>query len=234
MDTYNAAPFPKLRYAYLRAVARAWRDHKYYLRLLTESDKPRGALELLELEYRFRFPFNVKLMFEDSGRPFWDHSISNWRGSADTFVIYLPRRPDSPGEYASVLARYSAEFPSLLGAAYSDTAEEAVPPDFADFTVMLVKLIAMLWTDPELELPVGCDDYRNFLQDNMDYSVPWTFRLQLLWVPGPSSTSDDYWLQFPRTTIKLHVPQKPEEIMIEPIALATYNASGSQYPFSCP
>jgi hypothetical protein len=34
-------------------------------------------------------------------------------------------------------------------------------------------------------------------------------------------------------TLKLYLPSKPRSLESEPVALAAYNASGAEYPFTC-
>src|SRR4051812_25619514 len=110
MSSDNAAPFPRLRTAYLRAIARAWRDKDYMHLLFSESARnPRGVLPMFERDYNFQFPFDVKFAIDGVHRPYWKPTgTTGWFGFMDDFVLHLPARPAHPADQASVLARYCA------------------------------------------------------------------------------------------------------------------------------
>lgn len=227
------APFPALRAGYLRAVARAWNDDTYLRELLAASaTEPRGALHKLERDFNFNFPYNVKFVISDNPRPIW-HPVgtSGWYGFLDQFTIWLPNRPARSEDRTAVLARYSAEFPSMLGKGlYAAT----VPEDFAEFGVVTSRLIALAWSDQRFadNLYKHRNDAARTIQDAMDYMVPWNFLLKFNPVPGESSDTDEYWNKFPPTEILVHMPQRPD-LEVQPIALAAYNNTGGQYPFTC-
>lgn len=265
LSSSNVAPFPQLRAAYLRAIARAWRDPEYLQRLVNASNTlPLGALPLLELDFNFQFPFEIKFAISDQQgrRPVWTPvGTRGWFGIADRFDVYLPDKPASADEQAAVLARYCAEFPSLLGAsrrrfecedsgghqrkkikpvvARSRDDEHLIhpeveaPTDFAEFGVITARLIALAWSDPVFaERLFTTPDARQLVQNAMDYMVPWNFQLKFHRVEGPSCDSDDYWLEFPCSAITVFMPMTPDAD-VEAIALAAYNDTGAQYPFTC-
>jgi ribosomally synthesized peptide (two-chain TOMM family) len=233
MHTNDEAPFPELRAAYLRAVARAWNNPAYQDALLEASKKGRrGALDLLERDFNFTFPFDVKFMIDVESRPAWSPvgTPSGWFGSADAFVIALPRKPARAEQGAAVLAHYCAKFPSLLGEGRHHV---SAPPDFAKFGVITSQLIALTWANEAFAARLFDQrDARGLLQDAMGCIVPWNFLLKFEPAPGDSSDSDEYWSDFPRSKITVHLPQRPE-LDAQPVALAAYNATGGQYPFTC-
>lgn len=265
LSSSNVAPFPQLRAAYLRAIARAWRDPAYQERLVHASRTlPLGALPMLEFDFNFQFPFEVKFAISDmqGHRPQWmPVGTRGWFGIADRFDVYLPEKPATVDEQAAVLARYCAEFPSLLGAsrrryecednggherkkvkrarpAKQDDQhlvhpEVEAPADFAEFGVVTARIIALAWSDSDFaDRLFATPDARQIVQNSMDYMVPWNFQLKFHRVEGPSNDGDDYWLEFPCSAITVFLPETPE-VDVEAIALAAYNDTGSQYPFTC-
>lgn len=242
--THNEAPFPRLRAAYLRAIAEAWRDPHFVDVLVRESESnPRGVLAFLEKRYNFSFPFDVAFKISDKKRPQYRPIDTNgWWGFGDEFVLYLPKRPKDLVEGASVLGRYCAEFPSLLGAG-SGAGVEA-PADFANFGVVTARLLALTWHNESFsESLFGTNDARQLIQDTMNWIVPWNFLIKFFQAPGDTNDSDEYWNAFPRSVITVHLPHKPIHQMdnrgnpdytMEPLALAAYNGTGAQYPFTCP
>lgn len=231
--TDNSAPFPRLRTAYLRAVARAWHDPAYLELLLRESAGPRGVLPLLEKEYGFVFPFNVRLILSTDRQPIWGPNYTTgWYGFGDEFKLYLPAPPRRLEDRAAVAMQYYAEFPSLLGAATDPIS--VAPADFAAFGSITVRVLALAWESELFRKSLySNDDSRTQIQNAMDYMVPWNFSLVMREAPGESSTDPAYWRSFPRSEITLHIPLRPETLAVEAAALAAYNDTGSQYPFSC-
>ncbi len=255
----NAAPFPQLRAAYLRAIARAWNDPAYMEKLLRESAGPRGALPFLEAEYDFVFPYDVRLVLSDKERPVWEPiGTTGWRGFGDEFQVWLPAKPSKVEQEADVLGAYLSYFPSLLGAARIPddvshlraskfpaelaaveartrqliAADSVAPPDFGSFGVITSRLIALAWKDEKFaEELYTVRDARDLVQDAMDFLVAWNFLLKFNLHRG-DPTAPGYWEGFPRSVITLHIPQRPV-IDQQAIALGAYNATGSQYPFSC-
>jgi ribosomally synthesized peptide (two-chain TOMM family) len=240
MDTQHAAPFPQLRTAYLRAIAEVWRKPTYLATLAAEASKPRGVLPLLEADkdWPFKFPFDVKFVISGGQtRPQWAPvGTSGWFGFGDEFVIYLPEKPDA--QEADVLARYCTEFPSLLGTATVPNVEP--PPDFAEFGVVTSRILALAWADTGFRSQLyAATDARTLVQGAMDYLVPWNFTLQFKEYKSPGGRtsahllSTAYWKQeFPYSQITVFCPQSPP-VGVEAIALAAYNDTGGQYPFTC-
>lgn len=235
----HAAPFPRLRTAYLRATARAWREPDYEKRLFEVSrDNPRGALPMLEEEYNFRFPFLVKFAIEGGERRpvYRPIGTSSWFGFGDEFKIPLPEQPEDPADQATALALYCQNFPSLLGAA-TDGVSEA-PPDFAEFGVITARLLALAWKDEAFKRRLfAAEDARDLVQGAMNYIVQWNFRLKFYETgirarPMPEGRKEAFE-KLPYSTIVVYLPRRPEQSDIEAVALAAYNDTGSQYPFTC-
>lgn len=243
MEQRNAAPFPRLRTAYLRAIAKAWREPGYETKLVEASTGPRGTLDLLEQEFNFRFPFDVKFCISLLKRPRWQPiGTTGWLGFGDEFEITLPALPPDPGSRASVLARYCQEFPTMLGNPIRDG--ETAPPDFAAFGVVTARLLALAWHNKDFHKALyESPDARDIVQGSMNTIVEWNFSLRFReHVSELPMESDEYWRNFPRSKIIVHLPERPEQRppmpdetfdTVEPIALASYNGSGSQYPFTC-
>ena len=278
----RTAPFPQLRAAYMRAIARAWRD-PHYEDCLRELG-PEGGLEHLETEYHIKFPWDINfhMNLEDENlRPAYDPIFCrDWFGDADEFIITLPGKPDDMEHAADHLARYLQEFPTMLGrpktsepSESSESSESSkpshgsaeAPDDFAEFGVMTGRIISLVWGQPFLEklfFDEDNPDARGLVQGALDYVVKWNFRLKFKrnekplprYPVGSDDTKayNDYWKDFPRTTVMVYVPANPfakredgkgakylehieagDRDAIIPAALAAYNDTSDQYPFSC-
>jgi ribosomally synthesized peptide (two-chain TOMM family) len=197
----------------------------------------------LEERYHFKFPFDVVFKISDRKRPLYRPiGTTGWFGMGDEFVVYLPARPREPGESAAILARYCAEFPSLLGQGTAPGV--TAPADFANFGIITCRLLALAWHNRLFHSAFyNAADARQLIQDTMNWIVPWNFFIKFIEAPGESSNSDEYWVRFPRSEITVHAPMKPtkesvhrDEIdhTVEAVALAAYNGTGAQYPFTCP
>ncbi|MEZ4295280.1 MAG: BMA_0021/BMA_0022 family TOMM bacteriocin [Polyangiaceae bacterium] len=231
----NSAPFPRLRSAYLRSVAKVWRDPAYLEFLKEQSTGPRGCLPYLEETYNFKFAFDVKLILSDKKRPIWAPDYTTgWYGFGDEYTLFLPAPAKEPEYAAELSAQYYQQFPSLLGAATNEYS--VAPPDFAEFGVVTQRILALAWHSKEFHTALyAAEDARGLVQDSMNYIVPWNFSLKFIECPAPFffAKSDEYWRMFPRSEITLHVPEKPLDLQVEAAALGGYNATGSPYPFTC-
>lgn len=241
-------PFSGLRAAYLRAIARAWRDPEYAAKLYRASKQERtGALAVLEKDFNFKFPFEVKFAIDDVHPPRWDPvRTRGWIGYADDFLIHLPKPPEQPEQRASALARYYQEFPTLLGRARGDQRAAEAPDEFGEFGGITLRALALAWNSDTFAAELyKTHDARALVQDYFDYIVPWNFKLRFRehttgsddhWTSD--ERSDAYWAKFPLSEITVHLPRRPDspgpnDVQIEPIALAAYNDTGPQYPFTC-
>jgi ribosomally synthesized peptide (two-chain TOMM family) len=246
--TGEGAPFPLLRAAWLRIIARVWNDPTgqllKHLIGLSKTD-PRGVLPTLENDFGFKFPFRkVKLVVTDERRPRWEPvGTKGWFGFADEFKVALPGKPSEKDE-GELLAEYMQEFPSLLGPGILAEA----PDDFASFGLVTGRLIALAWNDPTFRAALfSAEDARNLVQDAMDVVIPWNFRLKFTehkvrnrTAPhGPGgdqprllSTESFDFSDFPFSEICINMPESPDSRQ-RAIALAAYNDTGTQYPFTC-
>jgi ribosomally synthesized peptide (two-chain TOMM family) len=286
-ESGEAAPFPRLRAAYLRFIALVWRlerepggeaflhqlvhpgcdprgvvsllkgdprgvvsllkgDPRSVLPSLEGDPSPRGVLPLLEVLYNFKFPYNVEFAVRFNPRPKWrPNEMLGWYGGGDEFLIYLPLKPSTDdlrelGEkcdfgldatLADALALYCERFPSLLGKATDG--KSLAPEDFANFGVMTSRLLAMTWYDQEFANDLfQDDDARDRVQKSLNIVIPWNFRLKFLPRPWPQFMSK----ASPYNKIAVYIPQRPDDDEENDwaIALARYNDTGPQYPFTCP
>jgi ribosomally synthesized peptide (two-chain TOMM family) len=240
----NGAPFPLLRAAYLRSIANVWRDHTdTLLAELVHISKtnPRGVIPKFEEDFKFTFPFpRVKLTISDKHRPRWKPvGTTGWFGFADAYQVALPRSP-GPGHEAELLAEYMENYPSMLGRA-SDNSQ--APDDFAWFGLITGRLIALAWHDEAFKHKLfDTDDARALIQDAMDVVIPRNFKLKFhahaATRSGDGRQSDLEAAQFafddfPLTEICLNMPDRPSNEQESAIALAAYNHTGRQYPFTC-
>ena len=244
----EGAPFPILRAAWLRIIAQVWNDPTGHLLkelIRLSHTNRRGVLPKLEEDFHFRFPFqHVKLVVSDERRPRWmPVGTRGWFGFADEFKVALPGRPAERDE-AELLAEYMQVFPSLLGPGHHAEA----PDDFASFGLVTGRLIALAWHDPAFHGALfSVDDARNLVQDAMDVVIPWNFRLKFTEhkvrtrpsSPGSGggqplalSTKSFDFSDFPFSEISVNMPEPPDDTQ-RAIALAAYNDTGRQYPFTC-
>ena len=243
----NAAPFPQLRAGYLRAIARAWRDPVYMQELFRLSATPEGVLPLLQQEFGFTFTFKVKLEDRPAApdQPRYEPiGTTGWFGFADEFNVPLPKQP-APADELAALALYCQMFPSLLGVP-TDGVSEA-PPDFAAFGVVTARVLALAWRDPKFRATLlASEDARELVQGAMNYVVEWNFRLKFREVNVVASPKIADWVvpagvnkigivdqSDMRSIITLYFPICPLPESVQACALGAYNATGSQYPFTC-
>ncbi|WP_437906588.1 BMA_0021/BMA_0022 family TOMM bacteriocin [Sorangium sp. So ce327] len=242
--TGSAAPFPRLRTAYLRAIARAWRDRDFLKQLVSASkEDPYGVLPLLEKEYGFKFPFSVKFAISDEPRPQWrPNEMLGWLADGDEIDIILPGPPTDGTPPADALALYCQWFPSMLGPPTDGTSQP--PDDFGEFGVITSRLLAMTWYDEKFkEQLFASKDARRLVQASMGMIIHWNFKLKfssLHWekfwhnIPYQGQGDGQSASRIPaRVTITVNIPQAPPDDAIWPIALAAYNDTGPQYPFTC-
>lgn len=235
-------PFPELRSAYLRAIARAWRDDKFRQRLIDTKSEKYGALALLKQEFGLDFGFRIKLVIAggDPGPTWMPTGTRGWIGVEDSFLIHIPVEDKPPAQPADVLARYYQERPSPLGRPESHGGHESVPSAFAEFGAMTLRALALAWEDADFRRKLLATDSHHkpkqvnaTFQDYLDYQIPWNFAVHFKAQPYPKTDGD--WEEFPPNEVKLILPQrpKPNDAVVEAVALAAYNGTGPQYPFTC-
>jgi ribosomally synthesized peptide (two-chain TOMM family) len=166
----------------------------------------------------------------------------------------------SPEHQAFALADYYRQRPSLFGEdwggsmpgspspgqdRHSVSRSHGPPPggfiagdDFASFQVALLGAIAEAWRDPSFRRILTIDA-ATALSKVRDYKLPWKLKLAVVeddrssWHPRVKAGSPSHWTFKTRNTLKLNFPARPAEVRSWPVALATYNETGAEYPFSC-
>jgi ribosomally synthesized peptide (two-chain TOMM family) len=112
---------------------------------------------------------------------------------------------------------------------------------FADFTIALLGVMAKAWSDDEFKRALQRDAV-SALQTIRGYTVPWDMSISVeddgraRWHrPGspPDKDHQSYWDALQPHRLKLYLPTKPSSVASEPVALATYSATGAAYPFTC-
>jgi len=123
---------------------------------------------------------------------------------------------------------------------------EGLVPSSSDFTGFQVALLAAMgraWQDPEYRALLQRDAIKA-LTAIRGYKLPWEFNLRIQHDPGarwhpPHPQSPDrpvcqsHWSLRKKTILRLALPERPAQVLSEPIALAMYNATGATYPFTC-
>ena len=70
------------------------------------------------------------------------------------------------------------------------------------------------------------------------YAPEWRLELRIeddpdaFWIP-PDGTTPSYWTLPGKNVLKLNFPEKPEEVRDISVALAAYNSTGAEFPFTC-
>jgi ribosomally synthesized peptide (two-chain TOMM family) len=160
-----------------------------------------------------------------------------------------PNEPSKENESsANVKLASSADGGVIVGGAIGDNtplgAGGLVPStdDFTAFKVALLAAIAKAWHD---------DQFREILQVDANvaltsirgYKLPWKLTLRVKddalarWHPPGDLAHPDkhqsYWTFHKKNLLTLYLPTKPADVRSEPVALAVYNATGAEYPFTC-
>ncbi len=100
-------------------------------------------------------------------------------------------------------------------------------------------------------IPPKDTDSTPVLSKYLSFNNPWNFEIEyrfcpdFRWEPSQSSeeTNDEgkkkpnevkyEWKNVPKNIVQLYFPQKPSDASIHPIALTSYNSTGTEYPFTC-
>jgi ribosomally synthesized peptide (two-chain TOMM family) len=119
-----------------------------------------------------------------------------------------------------------------------------LPGGFLDFEVVLISAIAEAWENPNFAKVIttpkkaGDDATRAALSTIQNYQVPWKLCINVMddthakWIPRAGMTPS-YWSALSPHALTLNLPAAPPPPEQQSIALAAYNASGSEYPFTC-
>jgi ribosomally synthesized peptide (two-chain TOMM family) len=117
-----------------------------------------------------------------------------------------------------------------------------VPSDeeFAAFKVALLGAMAKAWQDNSFKTMLTIDATAALCAIR-DYKLPWNMKIKIAedtnaqWSQpsDPLAATLSFWIQRTPNILRLYFPEKPEDVRAEPMALAMYNATGSEYPFTC-
>lgn len=108
---------------------------------------------------------------------------------------------------------------------------------FFNFAVVLLTVMAKAWGNIEFAKLLRLDPAAGFLAVR-GFKSPWKLAVkikydyQARW-KGPDYVGDDPWYLPKKHELRLHMPAAPSEVKDRAVALATYNATGAEYPFSC-
>lgn len=115
--------------------------------------------------------------------------------------------------------------------------------DFAAFKVVLITAIAKAWQHERFRETLELDA-KTALREIRGYELPWKLGIHIHDDPDARWHAPDehaahpnhhqsYWDNERPHTLKLFLPARPRDLTSEPIALASYNAAGAEYPFTC-
>jgi ribosomally synthesized peptide (two-chain TOMM family) len=119
-----------------------------------------------------------------------------------------------------------------------------LPSGFLDFEVVLTSAIAEAWENPNFAAVIttakapGPSAVRAALSTIQNYQVPWKLCINVVNDPTARWTARNgitpsSWDDFTPHLLALNLPQAPPPPEQQSIALASYNATGAEYPFSC-
>jgi ribosomally synthesized peptide (two-chain TOMM family) len=116
--------------------------------------------------------------------------------------------------------------------------------EFGAFKVALLGALARAWHDKQFRKKLEINAI-TALSSIRGYQLPWNLRIhitddpQARWNP-PRSLSHlagtqqvSHWVFGQKHRLTLYLPTRPSEVQSEPLALAMYNATGAEYPFTC-
>jgi ribosomally synthesized peptide (two-chain TOMM family) len=117
------------------------------------------------------------------------------------------------------------------------------PEVFANFKVVLLAAIARAWEDSKFRRKLELDTATG-LHAIREYELPWKLLIRVVddvgakWNPPGDQTKhprkhQSFWSHDKKNVLRLLLPSQPDEPACEPLALASYNATGAQFPFTC-
>jgi ribosomally synthesized peptide (two-chain TOMM family) len=242
-------PLIQLRLAYLRAVARSWRDADFRAKL-TSAEDVQGLLQM-ECGLCVSWPcLDIRVRHSDPVLRWNPIQVGGWMGPDDEFEIALPSPPPVESHRPEALAAYYQRFPTLLGTALmvaqkqpqamalvvagssgaSGGSEVPTSAVLLPFGAVILRAIALSWADAEVrEALLRESDARPVLSRFFGYNSPFNFRVRFaaIELAGDSFASL-------RNRILLNYPQVPAgPKALWPVALTAYNDTGAAYPFTC-
>lgn len=126
--------------------------------------------------------------------------------------------------------------------AQNGPAPHGLVPNETDFQALMVALMSALarsWENEEYKKKLLANAPR-MLSVTREYTVPWQLNIVIVDDTGPTAPTWDSakgaWV-FPKdetpTTLTMCLPKRPARANECAIALASYNATGAEFPFSC-
>ncbi|MBV8620622.1 MAG: BMA_0021/BMA_0022 family TOMM bacteriocin [Curvibacter sp.] len=256
-------PMLEFRLAYLRAVARSWQDEGFRDRLLDATDiQPLLAKEFgLRTVWPY-LDISLQRSGDPNRQTVWKPlETAGWIGVDDAFEIVLPESPSAQATEA--LAAYYQLFPDFMGpTGVIDSGDQGsgkgqlggslptglgIPGGGADsmlaFGGVVLRAIALAWENARFRaelLEYGKTDATQVLSQWLGYNSPFNFFLRFSTNPALHwDAAQGQWnLKNPnggliKNSIVLNYPNAPVETQLWPIALTSYNNTGSAYPFTC-
>jgi ribosomally synthesized peptide (two-chain TOMM family) len=160
-----------------------------------------------------------------------------------------PFGPDGPSAPGTASASAPSGAAGLLGGALGP--DSGPPPGgfvpgsavFASFDVVLLAAMARAWEDSDYRTKLLLDT-ATALHEIREYALPWKLLIRIeddphaKWTPPHDHSKQpakhqSFWSHGKHNALRLLLPEKPRDIAVEPLALASYNAMGAQYPFTC-
>jgi len=244
----------EFRVAYLRAIAKAWREPSFAQDLL-DTSKVTGCLKDLGFDTSTWPCLNVEFVGKGG---IWNPSTTGgWfspGNAGEALTLRLPLEPSialppDPQQWTEALAGFYQRYPTLFGTALDKPGSEgqAYPTElgdwqpFLEFGALIVRAIAIAWKDDAFARALSTDA-ASALESWLGYRFPWNIPLKIeitgsktKWQPAKDAASNGFWENLPTNTLTLAIPNKPDDsdAKVFPIALAAYNNTGPAYPFTC-
>jgi ribosomally synthesized peptide (two-chain TOMM family) len=243
----------RFRTAWLRAIAQAWIDDKFKAKLL---QTPEAALS--DLGFQWPWQGTVTLQVAEDPKFRWSRPKGDWtwptvKSPDEWLVLHAPLIPDGISAEAqpAALADYYTGQPTLFGsvddapttrAVLSLTAMKGISPtfvgpdtDFVNFEVALLLVIANQWKKKSTASRLGPKQLKGLLSRYAKkYSIPWALSISV------QNDETVHWNQAKRKwenpephELHLELPTAPANVVDRTVALAMYNATGAEFPFTC-
>ncbi len=112
---------------------------------------------------------------------------------------------------------------------------------FMEFEVVLIAALAKAWDNPSFANLLEMHD-ATVLPAIRGYTTPWRLVIEVendseaRWRPPQYSGKElipSGWENLKAAELTLNLPSRPREVRDHPVALAAYNSTGAEYPFTC-
>jgi ribosomally synthesized peptide (two-chain TOMM family) len=115
-----------------------------------------------------------------------------------------------------------------------------IPGGFLDFEVVLISALAKAWENANFAdlLLAPADEFPEALATIKGYQVPWRLHIKVendrkaRWTDRIGKEPSEWSFLSPHK-LTLNLPAAPAPVTEQSIALAAYNATGAEFPFSC-